>query len=92
MGLFKISFVVSLVSLESLERVCFLSARSLFPFQPGGFYPEQIRFVLGTAGFPLSCLPSLFAFKTIGPFSSYSSFYQTSKYQVVHSKKKVGNR
>jgi hypothetical protein len=34
-------------------------------FFRGGFYPERIRFVLGTAGFLLSCLPSLFDFGMI---------------------------
>jgi hypothetical protein len=36
----------------------------------GRFYNEQIRFVLGTAGFFLSCLPPLFVFRTIMTFPS----------------------
>jgi hypothetical protein len=34
----------------------------------GNLHLKQIRFALGTAGFLLSCFPSLFAFGTIRPY------------------------
>jgi hypothetical protein len=44
------------------KRWCVVSIPAL-----GGFYPERIIFVLGTAGFRLSYPSSLFAFGTIRP-------------------------
>jgi hypothetical protein len=35
-------------------------------------YRKQLRFVLGTTGFPLCCLPSLFDFGTIRPLQLQS--------------------
>jgi hypothetical protein len=54
--------MVARVLLRARSRVCFPNW--------SGFYPKQIRFVLGTAGFLLSCLSSLSAFGTIRASSS----------------------
>jgi hypothetical protein len=57
-------------------------------------YPKQKRFVLGTAGFLLSCLPFLFYFGTRPPLFKFplgikhlkiSFIIRISNYPIVHN-------